>query len=178
MSSFYIGANQTYGLNGTEKQFGAVQAMQEKQEEKIVKEKEEAKTYSLQEDTVSISDEAKLANSQLNNIQGTKDIDKITGVDQLAKEVVDAVGALKESMKGDGEAAPVAAGEGVKEEESLEAEIEALEKQIKEKEAQLQKLLKDKTPEGQAQAKMLQSELTGMRMTLMAFQKQEVEKNS
>lgn len=200
MSNFSINNSQTIALREKERGFGATQAMVLKQQEKDdAKKAEEEKKYALQDDTVTISDEAKLIiNSQLGKLQDSENPDSMfmsaTDAAQLVKSVgkaqdemdeangvedEDAMTATKEqgadgAGSTEGTAHDIVTGdeEG---QDPLDAQIEALQEQVEEKQKEIQKLMKDNNPEAQKQVAMLQMEVQMLTEQLVELQETQKE---
>ena len=172
MSSFSMGGT-SEKLGNTD--FGAIQAMHKKQEEKTAKEKEAEENSFLKTDTLTISDEAK---SKITSSIGQLGDNKSSGASTAAtansesaedSESAEGAGTVKSSLSGAAEE------EGSKEADSLEASIKKMEAQIKAKEAEIQALMSDGSEEGKQKAALLLAEVSVMRSTLSSLESKQAE---
>lgn len=179
--SFYIQNKQTDTIRSSEKSFGVVQNMQQTQADKVAREREkEQEKTSSQEDTVTISDEARLIiDSQLGKIQAKEHSGRVfmsaTEADQLAKQVSKAQGEIDDANNAKNKGiieedetsykAPKAeADEEVTDPvqvkiDAMKSQIEGVQEQIKAKQSQLAELVQDTSPEAQEKTKMIQAEI-------------------
>lgn len=180
MSSFYINNKKTDEIRDN-------QVTRKKQEENIARERTEKaiKNPSLQNDTVTISDEAKLIiNSQLGKLNDSDNPDRMlmsaTDADQLVKQVRKAQGEMDDEMEAkekeqaknlEGDVSAKMGVGGAEEEEevtdplqvkidALKSQIDKIQEQVQEKQGQLQELVQDGSPEAKEKIKMIQTEVS------------------
>jgi len=188
MNTFGIGNKENMLTRGGAG-FGSIQTTQKAQQENAEAKKAEEKKASREDDTVSISDEAKLIiGSQLNKFGTNGNLVDAASASGFVKQVrkaqdeIDEKNATKNEeaeadAKNEGDlvidssaTGKAGSAEGVDSQEKMKQDLK---KQIKEKQAEIQALASDKSEEGEMKVQMLEVELMALQNTLTQMEASE-----